>query len=217
MSKGFIGDPRLATYIDTINDRACAHLARIRAEIEDHPEGVMLISQDQMYYMQWLVRLTGACRILEVGTFMGYSALAMALALPEDGHIDTLDKHEEWNQKAHAYWNEADVSAKITSHLGLAHEVLESLQDRENFYDIMFIDADKLRSDLYYEYGLRYVKPGGIILIDNVLWKGEVADPNDHGTIPTAMRALNQKVSKDPRVEAHLLPVGDGLLMARKV
>lgn len=217
MSKGFLGDPRLATYIDTINDRGNALLARIRAEIESHPEGVMLISHDQMYYMQWLVQLTGARRILEVGTFMGYSALAMAKVLPDDGHIDTLDKHEEWNQKAHAYWGEAGVSAKITSHLGLAHEVLESFQDRENFYDIMFIDADKLRSDLYYEYGLRYVRPGGLILIDNVLWKGEVADPNDFDTIPTAMRALNQKVSTDPRVVTHLLPVGDGMLMAIKL
>ena len=189
----------------------------MRDELSPLPESVMLICHDQMRFLQWMVELLRPQRILEVGTFFGYSALAMAQALPENGHIDTIDKEAVWSAQARTYWERAGVDHKITTHIGMGHEVLENLPNPINAYDMIFIDADKQRSDIYYEYGLKYVRPGGLIIVDNALWKGKVADPENIQATTQYMRDLNRKIADDPRVRPYMMPLGDGMFMAIKL
>lgn len=180
--------------------------------------GGMQIGRDQAAFMQLLVRLLGARRCLEVGVFTGYSALSVAIALPDDGRIDACDVSEEFTAKARRYWDLAGVSGRIHLHLAPARETLEAFakEGRAGTYDFAFIDADKGNYETYYELCLQLLRPGGLIAIDNALWSGAVADPSKTDADTAAIRALNAKVAADGRVDAAMLTVGDGLMLARK-
>jgi caffeoyl-CoA O-methyltransferase len=165
--------------------------------------------------MALLVRLIGARRTLEIGTFTGYSALAVALALPPDGQVVACDVSKEWTDIGRRYWQEAGVAGKIDLRLAPAVETLDRLiRERAAPFDFAFIDADKENYDNYYERALKLVRPGGIIAIDNVLWNGAVADPKRTDPETRAIDALNRKVHNDTRVDFSLLPIGDGLTVA---
>jgi predicted O-methyltransferase YrrM len=162
--------------------------------------------------------MIGARRVVEVGTFTGYSALAMAQALPPGGRILCCDVSEEWTAIARRYWKEAGVEERIDLRLGPAKETLAALLAAEGpgSQDLFFIDADKTSYQAYFEAALRLLRPGGLVTIDNVLWSGKVADPAVHDADTEALRALNLQVRDDPRVDAVVLSVGDGLTVARK-
>jgi predicted O-methyltransferase YrrM len=191
---------------------------RLRAETAVLPRARMQITPDQGPLLALLVRLTGARHALEVGTFTGYSALAIAAAMPADGKLITCDVSEEWTAIARRYWEEAGLSGRIELRLGPAADTLAELlrQDGLGSFDFAFIDADKPSYDTYYEACLALVRPGGLIVLDNVLWGGTVADPTDTDEKTEVIRALNRKVRDDNRVEACLLTVADGVLLARK-
>ena len=168
--------------------------------------------------MDLLVELIGARRTLEIGTFTGYSALAVALALPPDGRVVACDINEETAAVARRYWAEAGVADKIDLRLAPAGETLAGLiaEGRAGSFDFAFIDADKQGYDAYYEACLELLRPGGLIAVDNVLWDGAVADPERDDPDTRAIRALNEKIRDDRRVSLSLLPIGDGLTLARK-
>jgi predicted O-methyltransferase YrrM len=191
---------------------------RLRAETARLPMGMMQIGPDQGALLALLIHLIGAQRAIEVGTFTGYSALAVAAALPEDGKLIACDVSEEWTSIAKRYWQEAGLSNRIELRLGPATETLAQLlrAGAAGSFDFAFIDADKINYDAYYESCLQLLRPGGLIAIDNVLWSGAVADPCAHGADTEALRALNVKIRDDARVESCLLTVGDGVLLARK-
>jgi predicted O-methyltransferase YrrM len=191
---------------------------RLRAETARLPNARMQISPDQGALLALLARLTGTRRALEVGTFTGYSALAVAAALPDDGRLIACDVSEEWTRVARRYWREAGLAAKIELRLGPAAETLAALlrDGQGGAFDFAFIDADKENSDRYYELCLRLLRPGGLIAVDNALWHGAVADPAVQDDETNAIRALNRKARDDDRVDACLATVGDGLLLARK-
>ena len=215
----------LHDYLLRHGTRESSVAAELRAETRKatrwHP---MQISPEQGAFMQWLVRLIGAKRTIEVGTFTGYSALVVAEALPGDGRVIACDVSEEWTAIGRPFWERAGVADKIDLRLKPAVETLDALIDQgegapggAGRFDFAFIDADKANYDAYYERCLTLLRPGGVIGIDNVLWGGRVAneDVNDEDT--RAIRALNRKVHDDPRVDISMLPVGDGLMLAVKV
>ena len=191
---------------------------RLRQLTQAHPRASMQIGPDQGLLLGLLVRLLGARRVVEVGTFTGYSALAMAMALPPDGRIVCCDISEEYTSIARRYWKEAGVADRIDLRLGPAVETLTRLLAAEGngSQDLAFIDADKSRYDDYYEACLQLIRPGGLIAIDNVLWSGRVADPAVTDADTVALRALNLKIRDDARVDAVVLTVGDGLTLARR-
>ena len=191
---------------------------RLRAETAKLPMGMMQIGPDQGALLALLIHLIGARRAIEVGTFTGYSALAVAAALPENGKLIACDVSEEWTNIAKRYWEEAGLSKRIELHLGPATETLAQFlrTGAAGSFDFAFIDADKTNYDAYYESCLQLLRPGGLIAIDNVLWGGAVADPAAHGADTDALRALNMKIRDDARVESCLLTVGDGVTLARK-
>ena len=189
--------------------------ARTLAATPWHP---MQISPEQGAFMAFVVRLLGAKRTLEVGTFTGYSALVVAEALPDDGKVIACDVSEEWTQIGRPFWERAGVANKIDLHLRPAVETLDELiaDGGAGAFDFAFIDADKANYDAYYERSLRLLRPGGVIGIDNVLWGGHVADTQANDEDTQAIRALNRKVAGDARVFATMLPIGDGLTLAMK-
>ena len=193
-------------------------LRRLREETLATGWGMMQIAPDQGQFMALLTRLTGARRALEVGVFTGYSSLCVARALGEGGSLVALDVSEEWTAIARRYWAEAGVADRIDLRLAPAVESLDRLVDegREGSFDIAFIDADKENYDTYYERALVLVRPGGLILIDNVLWGGAVIDDGDQSADTRAIRAINEKVGADDRVDMAMVPTGDGLTIARK-
>ena len=178
----------------------------------------MQISPEQGAFMQLLVRLIGARQTLEVGTFTGYSALVVAEALPADGRVIACDVSEEWTAVGRPFWERAGVADRIDLHLRPATETLDELmgQGRSGTFDFAFIDADKANYDAYYERCLALLRTGGVIGIDNVLWGGRVAEPQANDEDTTAIRALNEKVAADARVDVAMLPIGDGLTLAVK-
>lgn len=198
--------------------REHALLRRLRDETASHPRANMQISPDQGRFMQWLVATMGARRCLEVGTFTGYSSLAVALALPDDGTITCCDVNEEYTAIARRYWAEAGVADKVELRLAPALETLDALleEGRAGSFDFAFIDADKTSYDGYYERCLKLLRPGGVIAFDNVLWGGRVADAavDDEDTV--ALRALNDKLHGDARVDVSTLTIADGLTLARR-
>ena len=203
----------LIAYVRRLGVREHPALARLRERTAPMPMSQMQIGSEQGAFMALLVKIIGAKRILEIGTFTGYSSTAMALALPPDGRIMCLDVSREWTDVAREAWTDAGVADKVDLRLAPASETLATLDD--DSFDMAFIDADKPGYDGYYEGCLRVVRSGGLILIDNVLWSGEVADPTNHDENTTIMRALNEKVAADERVDHVLLPIGDGLTLAR--
>ena len=193
-------------------------LKRLRDETAAHPRGGMQISPEQGQFMQLLTKLTDARRCIEVGVFTGYSSLAVALALPADGRILACDVSEEFTSVARRYWKEAGVAGKIELVLAPATETLDArLKTGEaGAYDLAFIDADKANYAQYYERLLKLLRPGGLVLVDNVLWSGTVIDPEDQDEDTVAIRAFNRLLHQDERVDLSMLPIGDGLTLARK-
>lgn len=191
---------------------------RLRAETAGMPHGGMQIGADQGALLALLVKLVGARRAIEIGTFTGYSALAVASALPADGKLICCDVSKEWTSVARRYWQEAGVADRIDLRLAPATETLAALlrQYGADSFDLAFIDADKSNYDAYYEACLKLIRRGGAIALDNMLWSGKVADPNVHDEDTDALRALNAKIRDDHRVDACLLTVGDGVMLARK-
>jgi predicted O-methyltransferase YrrM len=177
---------------------------------------MMQIAREQGHFLTFLVRLIGARRILELGTFTGYSALAMALALPEDGKVTTCDLSESWTAMGRASWRKAGVDSNIEVKIGPAVGTLDRLEREGSVFDFVFVDADKEAYDVYYETALRLVRPGGLIVFDNMLRRGRVADPKETDPDSLAIRALNAKIATDERIDRVLLPVGDGMTLVRR-
>lgn len=191
----------------------------LREETAKLPNAVMQIGPEQAQFMGLLVQLMGVKKAIEIGVFTGYSALAMALAMPEDGKITACDINEEWTSIAKKHWEAAGVSNKIELHLAPALETLDQLlhrKDNHGAFDFVFIDADKAHYSLYYEKALKLVRQGGLIAIDNTLWDGDVAKKEVNDASTQAIRALNEKIFLDQRVTMSLLPIGDGLTLALK-
>ena len=214
---GFI-ETHIYDYILANSLRDRDELKRLRQETRAMPMGGMQISPDQGQFMGLLVELIDAKRIVEVGTFTGYSSIAMALALPADGRLIACDVSDEFTRIAQRYWQEADVADKIELRLGPAVATLDGMlaAGEAGCFDMAFIDADKENYDAYYERCLQLLRRGGLILIDNVLWGGRPADVNEQSESTVAIRALNAKIRADERVTASLLSIGDGLTLARK-
>ena len=193
-------------------------LKRLRDETAAHPQARMQISPEQGQFMQLLAKLMGARRCIEVGVFTGYSSLAVALALPADGRILACDVSEEFTSVARRYWKEAGVAGKIELKLAPALQTLDErlAAGETGSYDLAFIDADKANYADYYERVLKLLQPGGLVLVDNVLWSGRVLDAADRSEDTAAIRAFNELLHQDERIDLSLLPVGDGLTLARK-
>ena len=220
MSRSITITDEIHDYIAKLGVREHPVLAKCRREtLALGSASVMQISPEQGAVMAMLVKLMGAGRTLEVGTFTGYSALSVALALPADGHVDALDISEDYMGKARAYWREAKMDARIAGHVAPALATLDKFlkEGRAGTYDFAFIDADKTGYDSYYERVLQLLRKGGLVTLDNVLWSGRVADPSDTSADTVALRAINEKIFADKRVDMVLSPIGDGLTFARKL
>ncbi|MEK6243227.1 MAG: class I SAM-dependent methyltransferase [Pseudomonadota bacterium] len=218
MGRGAIDLPnKLFEYVVVKGTRETAVQRRLRAATRRIPFGGMQIGPDQAALMQLLVRAIGARRCIEIGTFTGYSALAVALALPPGGRIVCCDLSEEWTSIAREYWALASVSGKIQLKLGPALSTLDALLPRnKGKFDFAFIDADKTNYENYYERCLKLVRRGGLIAIDNTLWYGKVIDRRDRTADTRAIRAFNRKLHRDRRVDISMVPIGDGLTLARR-
>jgi predicted O-methyltransferase YrrM len=209
---------KLYDYMLEVSLREAPLLARLREETARLPMAGMQIGPEQGQLMALLARLVGARQCLEIGSFTGYSALVVALALPADGRIIACDIDAKTTAIARRYWTAGGVADKIDLRLAPALATLDALlaERREGSFDFAFIDADKENYDAYYERVLRLLRVGGLIIIDNVLWSGAVADLRRKDADTTALRALNRKLRDDERVDLSLLPLADGITLARK-
>ena len=209
----------LAEYLRSVAVREPDILLQLREETQRMEKAIMQITPEQGAFMMMLMQLIGARRTIEIGVYTGYSSLAVALALPEDGEIIACDINEAWTGVARRYWQAAGVAHKIDLRLAPAIETLEALlaEGRAGAFDFVFIDADKPNYDGYYERGLELLRPGGLIGIDNVLWFGRVVERSRRDEQTEAIRAINRKVHGDARVSVCMLPIGDGLTLARKL
>lgn len=217
-SKTFTLDEPLYQYLLSVSLREPDLLKRLREETARDPMARMQISPEQGQFMALLVRLMGARRCLEVGVFTGYSSLSVALALPDDGRIVACDVSEPWTAVARRYWAAAEVSHKIDLRLAPALQTLDTLlaAGEAGRFDFAFIDADKESYPDYFERTLQLLRPGGLIAVDNTLWSGKVADPENQERDTRAIRAFNHRMARDPRIELSLVPIGDGLSLALK-
>ena len=205
---------RLADYVRDIGTRETETQRELRAVTQaGQRDAGMQIGPDQGQVMAFLVRLIGARRALEIGTFTGYSALSVAAALPADGQLIACDVSEEYTSVGRPFWNKAGVTPRIDLRIGPALRTLEALEARGEKFDFAFIDADKPNYDAYYELCLKLVRRRGLIAIDNVLWSGAVADPAKTSADTKTLRALNRKIQADTRVEMCMLAIGDGLTL----
>jgi predicted O-methyltransferase YrrM len=219
MSVRNIGLPdNVYEYLIAHSVRDSAVKRRLREETAKLPLGMMQIGADQGQFMGLLVELIGARRALEVGTFTGYSSLCVAEAMGPQGRMICCDISEEFTSVARRYWREAGVADRIDLRLGPGTETLDKLlaAGEAGKFDFAFIDADKTSYDAYYERALKLVRAGGLIAIDNVLWGGDVANPEDKSEDTVAIRRLNDKLAKDDRVTLAMVSIGDGLTLARK-
>jgi predicted O-methyltransferase YrrM len=193
-------------------------LCELRLATQQMRQFEMQISPEQGQFMRLLIELIAAKKTLEIGTFTGYSALAVALALPADGEVIACDINPEWAAMAQTYWEKADVADKIKMRLAPAldtcHELIQ--QNQTGTFDFVFIDADKNNYLFYYEAALTLLRPGGLIAVDNVLWDGEVANPGNQEKSTLSIRELNDLIYRDERVTMSMIPIGDGLTLARK-
>jgi predicted O-methyltransferase YrrM len=210
-------DDALYRYLLRVSLREHPVMTQLRAITRSHPHAAMQISPEQGQLMALLVNLIGARRTLEIGVFTGYSALAVALALPPDGRVVACDVDEECTAVARTYWKKAGVDHKVDLHLAPAVDTLDALLagGQAGCFDFAFIDADKTGYDAYYERCLTLLRRGGLIAIDNALWGGRVARPPEDDET-AAIQALNRKLHDDQRIDLSLLPVADGLALARK-
>jgi caffeoyl-CoA O-methyltransferase len=219
MSNKTIGlSDELAAYVVRVGAREPEVLARLREETAALPQHGMQIAPEEGAFLAMLAELTGARRCIEVGTFTGYSSTAVALALPEDGRLVCCDVSEEWTSMARRYWDDAGVATKIDLRIAPASDTLDQLltDGEESTYDFAFVDADKSGYDGYYERLLRLVRPGGLIAFDNTLWNGSVLDEDSDDEDTRAIQALNAKLAADERISLCLLPVADGVTLARR-
>jgi caffeoyl-CoA O-methyltransferase len=219
MMMGRMVEPTRAilAYLTLFGGRETEVQRRCRLETQQRDDAVMQISSEQAASLALLARLIGARHCLEIGVFTGYSALAVALALPKDGRVVALDVSREYTDLARGYWREAGVADRIDLRLGAARDSLDAMiAAGEGPFDFAFIDADKTGYDGYYERALALLRPGGLIALDNMLYSGEVADPEPRGAGPKALRALNAKIHADNRVDMALATIGDGMMLARK-
>lgn len=209
--------PALHDYILDKSLREHPSQVKLREQTATMSLAKMQVSPIQAQFMQMLIRLMGAKKILELGTFTGYSALSMALALPEDGKLITCDINDEWTKIAHPYWKESRQDKKIELRLAPALDSLQQLLNEgyKQQFDLIFIDADKTNYVEYYELGLKLIKPKGVILIDNVLWDGKVIDDTQVGGQTREIRRLNNLLKEDQRVHVSLLPIADGLFLVQ--
>jgi caffeoyl-CoA O-methyltransferase len=193
-------------------------LVELREETAQLPGAGMQISPEQGQFMRLLVELIGARRTLEIGVFTGYSSLCVAQALPPDGELVACDVSEEYTAIARRYWHRAGLAQRIRLELGPALSTLDRriAAGESGSFDFAFIDADKENYQGYYERCLQLLRQGGLVAIDNVLWGGSVADPENQKSSTLAIRALNALLKDDPRVSVSLVPIGDGLFLARK-
>lgn len=214
----FLLPDALAEYYAGVALREPALFAELRHETAKLPQAVMQIAPEQGQLMGLLVKLMGAKRCIEVGVFTGYSSLAVASALPDDGELLACDVSDEWCAIARRYWVKAGVQRKIRLVLAPAKQTLERelASGQAGSYDFAFIDADKTAYRDYYEMCLRLLRPGGLVAVDNTLWSGRVADPGVTDADTTALRDFNAFVGKDERVDLCLLPIADGLTLLRK-
>ncbi|WBA82215.1 class I SAM-dependent methyltransferase [Endozoicomonas sp. GU-1] len=208
----------LYQYIYNVGLREHPALKELRELTSHHRYRMMQISAEQGQLMAMLAKLSNARRTIEIGVFTGYSALSVALALPDDGELIACDISSEYTNIAKPFWEKAGVSERIKLHLAPASETLDQLIRKGELdqFDMAFIDADKTGYDVYYEQCLQLVRPGGLILIDNVLWSGRVADAEASDEDTAALKALNRKIHDDDRVDMMILPVSDGLTIAIK-
>lgn len=214
---GFI-ESNLYYYLLSVSLREPQVLTQLREETAQLPDGEMQIAPDQGQFMALLIKLMGVKRILEIGTFTGYSSLWMALALPADGQILTCDISEEDTAIAQRYWQAAGIANKVDLHLAPALDTLNDLLSTgaAGTFDFVFIDADKVNYHHYYEKSLTLLRPGGLMAIDNVLWSGEVADLTADDPETNALRALNLALCQDERIDLSMLGIADGLTLALK-
>ena len=217
MTHRFVSPERVENYVLT-HAREGKVAARLREETAKLPQAGMQIGADQAAFLGLLVRAIGAKRCLEVGTFTGYSALAIASALPIEGRLVCCDISPEWTAIARRHWAAAGVAARIDLRLAPAIDTLNSMIARGSAgqYDFAFIDADKGGYEAYYEVCLKLLRPGGLLALDNMLWSGRVVDADNHEGETEKIRALNTKITADTRVESVLLTIGDGVMLVRK-
>ncbi len=218
-NKTFTLSDELYAYLFEYSVREPDILRRLREETATDSMALMQIAPEQGQFMQLLVRLMGARRYLEIGVFTGYSSLAVALALPENGHIVACDVSDKWTSIARRYWAEAGVAEKIDLRLAPALQTLDSLiaAGGAGSFDFAFIDADKRSYEAYYERALTLIRVGGLIAVDNTLWGGKVADPKARDEDTQAIRDFNRGLRDDRRVHLCLIPIGDGLSLALKL
>lgn len=211
-------DGALQTYLDAVGGREHPELARLRAATDALADGVMRSSTVQVQLLALLIELIDARRVLEIGCFTGYGTLGMALALPPEGRLTTLDVNDDWAALGRQHWREAGVAQRIDFRSGLAMDSIAELiaEGSSGSFDLVYVDADKKGYPQYYEAALGLLRPGGLVALDNMLWHGTVADPNDRSRQAETLRGLTREMHHDERVTPVLLPIGDGLLLARK-
>ncbi|GLQ31881.1 O-methyltransferase [Litoribrevibacter albus] len=212
-------DSKLYEYMLSKGIRESALLTRLREETAKDPLARMQISPEQGQFMKLLVSIVQPQTILEIGTFTGYSSLCMAMASNDDCHITTCDNDESWTAIAKRYWQEAGVEQKVTLKLGEALSTLDSLanEGKSNSFDLIFLDADKENYPNYFIKLKALLKVGGLLLIDNVFWSGKVADSSDVSTATSGVRELNDALHKDKDFEISMIPISDGLTIAKKL
>ena len=217
-TKTILMDDQLLEYLRQNSVREPDVLQELREETQKLSNSGMQISPEQGQLMAMLVKLVNARKIVEIGTFTGYSSTVMALAMPEDSQLIAFDISEEYTRTARRFWKKAGVDQRVKLVLGNAKESLKDfLQTGEQeSVDLAFIDADKSSYAEYYECCLKLIRPGGLILVDNVLWSGQVADASNHDKDTAALRIFNAALSSDQRVDLCMVPIGDGLTIARK-
>ena len=215
--------PRTPQLTDRLHDYVLAQglrehpvLRELRLKTDQLQDGGMRSSAEQAQLLAFLVELIEASRVLEIGCFTGYGTLAMALALPSGGRLVTLDVNDDWTAIGRRHWARAGVADRIELRLGLALDSLDGLLAEGAVFDLAYVDAEKKLYDAYYERALALVRPGGIVALDNVLWHGAVADPQDTDRQTEILRALNAKIRSDQRVTSVLLPIGDGVMLTRR-
>lgn len=216
-TRSFLVPDNLYEYIFDTTVRETREQSALRERTAVMPQARMQTGPDQLQFLQFLVKAIGARRCIEVGVFTGASALAVALALPEDGRIVACDVSEEFTAVGKEFWQRAGVAGKIDLRIAPAVQTLKELAGAGGAaFDFAYVDADKTSYDEYYELVLKLLHPGGVVAIDNVLWGGSVADPKDNDADTASLRALNAKIGRDERVDESLLTIGDGLLVLRK-
>ena len=211
-------DDKLYEYLLKNSVKETAELAQLREVTMKHEMARMQIAPEQGQFMALMVELLGASHIIEVGTFTGYSALSMALALPDDGKIICCDISKEWTDIGVPYWEKAGVANKIDLRIGQAMRTLKDLikNGAAGHFDMAFVDADKTNYANYFELCLALLRPGGLLMFDNTLWDGDVADDSVQDEDTVAIRQLNQQLLEDDRISMSLVPIGDGLTLCRK-